>query len=92
MVIREVKIIIHYMTKLADHIEEEEFVAIELFNITKVVGPSTTKYNHVEQKHQYYVEMFHSPCLINDAKVAQLLINLANPSPNLHEKSRAHQI
>jgi len=56
------------MTKLANHIEEEEFVTIELFNITKVVGPSTTKYNHVEQKHQYYVEMFHNPCLINDVR------------------------
>ncbi len=40
----------------------------------------------MEQKHRYYVEMFHSPCLINDAKITQLPINLTDPSPNLHEE------
>jgi hypothetical protein len=65
------------------HIKEKESTATELFNIVKVVGPLTTEYNHVEHKHQYYVEMPHSPCVIDDAEVAHLPINLIDPNPNL---------
>jgi hypothetical protein len=56
------------------HIEEEESIATQLFNIAKVVRPSTTKYNHFKHKHRYYVDMLHNTCLINDAKVAHLPI------------------
>jgi len=66
-----------------DHIEEAEYVPAKLFSIARVVGPSTTEYNHVEQEHWYYVEMPHSPCLIDNAKVAHLPINIIDPSPNL---------
>ncbi len=58
----------------------------KLLIIVKIVGLSTIEYNHVEQEHRYYVEMPHSPCLVDDAKIAQLPINLINPSPNLHEE------
>jgi len=65
------------------HIEEEESTVAKLLNIVKVVGPSTTEYNHVEQKHQYYVEMLHSLYLIDNVEVAHLPINLVDLSPNL---------
>jgi hypothetical protein len=34
----------------------------------------------------YYVEMPHSPCVIDNVEVAHLLINLINSSHNLQEE------
>jgi len=76
----------HYsLDEQANHgrIKEEESTAAKLFNIARVFRPSIIEYNHVEQEHWYYVEMFHSPCLINNVEVTHLPINLVDPSPNL---------
>ncbi len=65
------------------HIEEKDYAFAKLFNIAKVVKPSTIEYNHVEQEHWYYVEMPHCPCLIDNAKITHLPINIIDLSPNL---------
>lgn len=69
-----------------NHIEGEEFVVTKLLSIAKVTRPSTTEYNHMEHEHRYYVETPHSLCVIDDVKITHLVINLANPSPNLQEE------
>jgi hypothetical protein len=40
----------------------------------------------------YYVEMPHSPCVIDDVEVGHLPINLANSSPTYKKKYKTHQI
>ncbi len=40
----------------------------------------------MEHKHLYYVEMLHSPCMIDDVEVAHLSINLTNSNLNLQEE------